>query len=163
MQLIDPEPSLSYRMSFTVGDHAARHVRRIARSYLHDWGLDGLADTVGLGLTELLANVVRHVPGRHCALALLRLPWGVRIEVSDEGPGLPRTPAPVDPEGLDEGGRGLLLIAALADRWGVVPLTPTGKTVWFECEAPQSLSVSADLRGDGLGFPCLRQEAGEQV
>jgi hypothetical protein len=32
-----------------------------------------------------------------------------------------------------ESGRGLLLVAALADRWGVEPYPPGGKAVWAEC------------------------------
>ncbi|MFI9587403.1 ATP-binding protein [Streptomyces sp. NPDC052236] len=42
------------------------------------------------------------------------------------------TPAPAGEE-LSEGGRGLLLVDAVTDRWGTVPL-PGGKTVWFECD-----------------------------
>lgn len=32
-----------------------------------------------------------------------------------------------------ESGRGFLLVTALADRWGVEPYPPGGKTVWAEC------------------------------
>jgi hypothetical protein len=34
----------------------------------------------------------------------------------------------------DESGRGLLIVAALADRWGSEPYPPSGKTVWAECD-----------------------------
>ncbi|MER7044576.1 ATP-binding protein [Streptomyces jumonjinensis] len=128
-------------MSFTVGDHSARHLRRIIRAYLNLWSLDELVDAAELALTELLANVVRHVPDRRCALLLMRLPWGVRVEVTDEWHQLPATPAPAEPYRLEEGGRGLLLVEAVADRWGVVPLSPRGKTVWFECEAKKPAHV----------------------
>ncbi|WP_189327549.1 ATP-binding protein, partial [Streptomyces flaveus] len=37
-----------------------------------------------------------------------------------------------EPQPDDESGRGLLLIAALADRWGTEPYAPSGKTVWAE-------------------------------
>ncbi|WP_373430249.1 ATP-binding protein [Streptomyces sp. V1I1] len=87
-----------------------------------------------MALTELVANVVQHVPGRRCTLLILRRPDGLRVEVSDEHPHCPR---PVRPEcrgdELDEGGRGLLLVEAVTDRWGTVPL-PGGKTMWFECD-----------------------------
>ncbi|WP_254708745.1 ATP-binding protein [Streptomyces lunaelactis] len=125
----------SYRMGFTVGAHSARHLRRILRTFLTRWDMAGLTDDAELALTELVANVVQHVPGRHCTLLILRRPDGLRVEVADEHPGSPR---PVRPEcrgdELDEGGRGLLLVEAVTDRWGTVPL-PGGKTVWFECDA----------------------------
>ncbi|MFC9298617.1 ATP-binding protein [Streptomyces sp. NPDC057011] len=124
----------SYRMGFTVGEHSARHMRRILRTYLDRWGLDGLADDAELALTELVANVVRHVPGRECVVLILRRPEGLRVEVADPCPGLPRPSRGGD--ALAEGGRGLLLVEAVTDRWGTVSI-PTGKTVWFECDAKQ--------------------------
>jgi anti-sigma regulatory factor (Ser/Thr protein kinase) len=124
-----------YRMSFTAGAHSARHVRRIVRSYLHEWDLAELADAVELAVTELLANVVRHVPDRRCTLLLLRRmgggEGGVRVEVSD---GSPRQPVPAGPVSDDsECGRGLTLLDAVVDKWGVEPGPRGGKTVWFEC------------------------------
>ncbi|MBT2395297.1 ATP-binding protein [Streptomyces sp. ISL-100] len=120
-------------MAFTVGEHSARHMRRIVRTFLARWDMAELADAAELALTELVANVVRHVPGRHCNLLILRRPGGLRVEVTD---GCPR-PAHTRGGGGDElaeGGRGLLLVDAVTDRWGTVPL-PGGKTVWFECDA----------------------------
>ncbi|MEO3973437.1 ATP-binding protein [Streptomyces sp. CAU 1734] len=127
-------------MSLTAGDHSAGHVRRIVRAYLEAWHLEEMIDSIQLGTTELLANVVRHVPGRRCDFALLWLPWGARVEVSDGAAAMPRMPQPAefappqDTDELDEGGRGLILIDGISRRWGVVPLSPQGKTVWFECE-----------------------------
>nr|WP_078603275.1 MULTISPECIES: ATP-binding protein [unclassified Streptomyces] len=118
-------------MRLTVGSHAPRHIRRIARSFLREWGMPELSDVVELGVTELLANVVRHVPDRRCALLLLRQPAGVRVEVSDGSDRLPCTPASLDEE--SENGRGLLLLDAMVDKWGVSPWPEGGKTVWFEC------------------------------
>jgi hypothetical protein len=86
---------------------------------------------VELGVTELLANVVRHVPDRRCALLLLRQPTGVRVEVTDGSNRLPASPPRVDPD--SENGRGLLLLDAMADKWGVSVWSEAGKTVWFEC------------------------------
>ncbi|MEV8311302.1 ATP-binding protein [Streptomyces flavidovirens] len=124
----------SYRMGFTVGEHSARHLRRMMRMFLARWDLAELTDAAELALTELVANVVRHVPDRHCNLLILRRPGGLRVEVTD------RCSRPVHMMGggvgdvLAEGGRGLLLVEAVTDRWGTVPL-PGGKTVWFECDA----------------------------
>jgi anti-sigma regulatory factor (Ser/Thr protein kinase) len=122
-----------YSMRLTVGEHAPRHIRRIARSFLGEWDMPELSDAVELGVTELLANVVRHVPDRRCALLLLRQRTGVRVEVTDGGDELPRTPAALDAEA--ENGRGLLLLDAMADKWGVSLWSGGGKTVWFECGA----------------------------
>ena len=97
--------------------------------------MEPLTDTVELALTELIANVVRHVPDRRCTLLLLKQPTGVRAEVTDTyGQPLP-PPAKSDPE--SEGGRGLFLLDALVDKWGVIPDPAGGKTVWFECTTPQ--------------------------
>ncbi|MGA5505620.1 ATP-binding protein [Streptomyces umbrinus] len=120
-----------YRMRLTVGEHSPQYVRRIVRSYLREWEMAELTDAVELGVTELLANVVRHVPHRRCEFLLLRQVAGVRVEVADGCPRLPSIPAGLSLEA--EGGRGLVLLDAVADKWGVDPLSGSGKSVWFEC------------------------------
>ncbi|WP_030688942.1 ATP-binding protein [Streptomyces sp. NRRL B-1347] len=132
--LLDQGVGGSYRMSFTVGEHSARPLRRILRTYLGSWGLAGLADGAELALTELVANVVRHVPDRRCAVLIVRRPRGLRVEVMD---GSPLLPAPADgPVGEPaEGGYGLRLVDAVTDRWDVTVLPGgAGKTIWFECD-----------------------------
>ncbi|MEU9860502.1 ATP-binding protein [Streptomyces sp. NPDC047971] len=124
----------SYRMGFTVGEHSAGHMRRVLRMSLDRWGLDRLADAAGLALTELVANVVRHVPGRRCTVLILREPHGLRVEVADTLCGPPLFAKA--PEPLAEAGRGLMLVEAVTDRWGVEP-SADGKTVWFECDAQE--------------------------
>ncbi|MCL6732732.1 ATP-binding protein [Streptomyces neyagawaensis] len=119
-----------HRMCFTVGEHSAHHIRRIVRSYLDEWEMPELTDAVELGVTELLANVVRHVPDRRCALLLLRSPGGVRVEVTDGSEQLPVLRTDLSP--YADGGRGLVLVDAVADKWGVGRWRD-GKTVWFEC------------------------------
>lgn len=118
-------------MAFTVGEHSAGHMRRILRMFLTRWGLGHLSDPAGLALTELVANVVRHVPGRRCSVLILREPYGLRVEVADGVPGAVYAKA-ADP--LDEGGRGLVLVEAVTDRWGADERAD-GKKVWFECDA----------------------------
>lgn len=122
-----------YRADFAMGEHSARHLRRILRLYLTGWGMADLADAAELALTELIANVVRHVPGRRCQTFVFRLPdgEGVRVEVADD---CPKIPVVVEGDVLDEGGRGLLLVDAVADKWGVEARRDGGgKAVWFEC------------------------------
>ncbi|MEV6951204.1 ATP-binding protein [Streptomyces sp. NPDC051183] len=122
----------SYHMGFTVGEHSARHMRRILRMFLAEWDIAELTDAAELALTELVANVVRHVPGRGCAVLILRRPEGLRVEVTDGCPHPPRVTRGRK-HLLAEDGRGMLLVEAVADRWGTEP-RPTGKTVWFECD-----------------------------
>jgi hypothetical protein len=56
----------------------------------------------------------------------------LRVEVLDGGATVP--PQPVPPPLESESGRGLLLVEALADRWGAA-VTAEGKTLWFELAA----------------------------
>ncbi|MFI5978707.1 ATP-binding protein [Streptomyces sp. NPDC051452] len=98
---------------------------------LAGWSLSGRRDDVLLCVSELATNALLHgVPrGRGYLLRLVRHGGGVlRVEVHDSGSGEVRVPEPsVDAEG----GRGLLLVTALSDKWGVEPRSP-GKIVWCE-------------------------------
>lgn len=105
-----------------------RHVRRIVSAQLRYWRLDALVDPATLGVTELLANVHRHArPSKQCALELCALLDQLTISVHDLDPTLPRIRT-VDT--WETSGRGLSLIAALSQSWGVRP-QGTGKVVWF--------------------------------
>ncbi|MEV7886358.1 ATP-binding protein [Streptomyces sp. NPDC002817] len=125
--------STQYRMRLTVGEHSARYIRRIVRSLLTDWELAELTYAVELGVTELVANVVRHVPGRRCEVVVLRQVAGVRVEVADGCVQRPLPRGELSPDA--EGGRGLLLLEAVVDKWGVTGVPGGGKVVWFECGA----------------------------
>ncbi|MBL1080976.1 ATP-binding protein [Streptomyces actinomycinicus] len=127
-------------MQLTVGEHSVRHIRRIVRSLLLEWEVPELAFAVELGVSELVTNVVRHVPDRRCTVLVARQAVGVRVEVSDSSRRLPLVPREADPE--SEGGRGLALLDAVVGKWGVTPWAGAGKTVWFE------------VRGQD-GFPAL--------
>ncbi|MCI3930997.1 ATP-binding protein [Streptomyces sp. AN091965] len=90
-------------------------------------------------VAELASNAVRHghVPGRNFRLTLRLAASGVlRVEVSDTcAERLPRAPGPgpVDPDA--ESGRGLLIVAAIADRWGTEFGPDPRKTVWAELDS----------------------------
>ncbi|MEU1402347.1 ATP-binding protein [Streptomyces sp. NPDC005728] len=118
-------------MNLTVGEHSVRHIRRIVRSLLGEWGLGHLTDTLELAVSELVTNVVRHVPDRRCSLVVMRQTAGVRVEVTDGWRELPLVPSVPNPE--TESGRGLTLLDAVVDKWGVAPGAGGGKNVWFEC------------------------------
>jgi len=106
---------------------APRRVRRAVAPTLA--GVDDpIAEDVQLAVSELVTNVVIHTG----AGGTLRL-WDprpdvpVRVEVDDHSIEIPRIPA-VAP---DVGGRGLRMVAAISDDWGVIT-SPNGKTVWAE-------------------------------
>ncbi|MFF2331079.1 MULTISPECIES: ATP-binding protein [unclassified Streptomyces] len=109
-------------------------VRQFVRRALVDWACDARADDVLLCVSELVTNAVLHgvPPGRGFRIHLYLEPADgvLRIEVHDSGDGEVR-PADAGAAPDAEGGRGLLLVAALADRWGVGERNP-GKVVWCE-------------------------------
>jgi anti-sigma regulatory factor (Ser/Thr protein kinase) len=114
-----------------------------ARAALHavlgGWGVDqGALESAELVLSELVTNALRvPVPSdRQVGVRIARAPADglLRLEVSDAGTGKPEVRFPGDEE---TGGRGLLLVEALAHRWGVEEgAGGTGKTVWAELKAP---------------------------
>jgi two-component sensor histidine kinase len=103
------------------------------------WGHPPASDVscaVALVVGELAANAVQHgrLPGRNFGLRLTldEVAGLVRVEVADAASRkrLPASTPPAAPEG--ESGRGLLLVEALAERWGSEPRHPVGKTVWAD-------------------------------
>ncbi|MFD5749610.1 ATP-binding protein [Streptomyces sp. NPDC127033] len=132
-----PAPARTFAQRFSATRRGARLARLLAAHQLTEWGHphDTEAhDAVVLVVAELAANAVLHgrVPGRDFALFLVcdDSREVVRIEVTDTHPARPTRSAP----GPDEdGGRGLLLVDALAADWGVRDRLGPGKTVWAEC------------------------------
>ncbi|NJQ00068.1 ATP-binding protein [Streptomyces zingiberis] len=114
--------------------------RRSVGAQLRLWGYTGLIDAAAMCVTELLANVHRHVSSHECGLALHALPEGVRVSVSDRSSTLPVVPA--EPDWHAERGRGLFLLSCTADAWGAEP-TPTGKEVWALLRSPLPPPLSA--------------------
>ncbi|GGY94861.1 ATP-binding protein [Streptomyces nitrosporeus] len=131
-----PHPSV-FSQRFSSTRRGARLARLLSALQLADWGLPrgtGAHDAVVQVVGELAANAVTHgrVPGRDFALVLAyEAARGViRVEVSDTHPGVPARRAA---GGVEEGGRGLLVVAALSFAWGVSRRVGPGKTVWAEC------------------------------
>ncbi|WP_448321383.1 ATP-binding protein [Streptomyces sp. CO7] len=129
---------LVFASQFRSSPRGARQARHCAVRRLAEWGFPPTSDlscAVALLVGELAANAVRHgrVPGRDFALRLTVDELGglARVEVIDasETPP-PSVAAQAAPD--DESGRGLLLVDALAVRWGSQPRQPIGKIVWAE-------------------------------
>ncbi|QKV93522.1 ATP-binding protein [Streptomyces sp. NA02950] len=111
-------------------------LRRIVRTHLKLWGLSDLVGAAQICVTELVANVIRHVGvGTPTTLALVMNGTDLRIEVHD--PDRSALPTLLNVPKTAESGRGLTLVTAVSDRWGVIP-TETGKTTW--CELGTDLS-----------------------
>ena len=108
----------------------AGRARRLTRRTLHNWGLDSLAESTELMVSEVVANAVRFA-SRPITLRLLRTDV-LRCEVGDDSPLVPRMR---HAQLSDEGGRGLFLVDQLSQRWGATRVS-TGKVVWFEQPLP---------------------------
>jgi anti-sigma regulatory factor (Ser/Thr protein kinase) len=106
--------------------------RSCTTAALQAWGLTStLLDDVALLLTELTANAIRHahgIIGVEIDLDCDRL----TVRVCDQEDS---APCVAHASSDDEGGRGLWLVEAIADRWGWESSQP-GKVVWFELRTP---------------------------
>ena len=99
------------------GPSSVTLARRAARQQLDDLGIKSpeVLDTVELLVSELTANVVKHVGGR-ASLRVIRIGDVIRIEVCDANPD--QTPVERDVDVDSMTGRGLLLVSTLATAWG---------------------------------------------
>ncbi|MEU3086075.1 ATP-binding protein [Streptomyces massasporeus] len=128
----------------------ARLARLLATEQLTAWDISPLViERAEHVVAELAANAALHgrVQGRDFLLALTLddTAGSLCISVSDmRGEHLPAIPPERSPD--HESGRGLLLVDALADRWGTEPRPPSGKTVWAELACPSSGQPSPTRR-----------------
>ncbi|MER5363141.1 ATP-binding protein [Streptomyces sp. NPDC002785] len=118
-------------------------LRRVMRLHLELWGLPGVVYAAQICVTEMVANVVRHVgPGTPSCLAVSMNGDRLRIEVSD--PDVQALPTLVRAAGEAEAGRGMALVDGVADRWGVI-LRGDSKVTW--CELVTGLRSANDHVG----------------
>ncbi|MFD7000586.1 ATP-binding protein [Streptomyces mirabilis] len=120
------------RIQLSATRRGARLARLLTERQLDEWGVP--FETAAQVVAELASNAVLHgyVRGRDFRLGLrLRDDGTLRIEVTDARGD--RVPCVKDPEdGEAETGRGLLIVAAYAHRWGVDEAPAHAKTVWAE-------------------------------
>ncbi|QKW07578.1 ATP-binding protein [Streptomyces sp. NA04227] len=147
-----PTFAREFTQRFRSTARGARLARRLTVQRLDAWGVpetSELSQAAALVVAELAANAATHgrVPGRDFALRVALDRAELRVEVSDTRgertvptdtaapppPDLATSPppdaTPAPSAVLQESGRGLLLVAALAREWGVTSRT-IGKTVW---------------------------------
>ncbi|MFF4039153.1 ATP-binding protein [Streptomyces sp. NPDC001816] len=117
-------------LAFTAEPEGVAALRRIMRLHLGIWGLQDLTDDAQLCLSELVSNVITHVGnGTPATLAVSMSGTRLRIEVHD--PDTRVLPTLADADSNSEAGRGMALVDAVADRWGV-QLRGDRKVTWCE-------------------------------
>lgn len=116
---------------FPGADASVPEARSFLRHVLSEWEVTDRADDMLTGVSELATNAVRHglPPGGRFAVEVSLDDGCLRIEVHDATWRHPRMSRPTAEA---TAGRGLLLVNALADVWGVKPHAVSGKTVWTE-------------------------------
>jgi hypothetical protein len=123
---------------------------------LWEWGLNSLAESAELLVSELVTNAVEATAGQDGQVVSLHLSGNatqVLIEVHDAGP---QPPGPGDPRENTEARDGVLLVAALSTRWDWYPTEdPPGKVVWCELTAPppEPAAPPAELAADTSSPP----------
>ncbi|MGW0752972.1 SpoIIE family protein phosphatase [Streptomyces sp. NPDC002587] len=121
---------------------AVSRVRNAGSAQLSAWGLDDIAFTTELILSELVTNAIRY--GSAPVRVRLLCDRSLICEVSD---GSSTSPHLRYAATTDEGGRGLFLVAQYAERWGT-RYTDRGKVIWAELPLTGGAEPSApDLSG----------------
>lgn len=125
---------------------AARAGRRAVAEVLQSWNLPAYAvdDTVLL-VSELVSNAVVHArQATPLEMELVLADARLRVSLSDSSP---IAPSPRHAARADEGGRGMAIIDALSDGWGVEGHAG-GKRVWFEVDLTRMAPTAAEQAGD---------------
>lgn len=123
-------PRKPWELAFLAEPEEVAHLRRILRAHLRTWGLTEVMDAAQLCVSELVTNVIKHVgAGTPTILALSMNGTLLRVEVQD--PDTRALPVLVSAASDAGSGRGLALVDAVAERWGV-GLVPDRKITWCE-------------------------------
>ncbi|WP_407639529.1 SpoIIE family protein phosphatase [Kitasatospora azatica] len=117
---------------------AVAHVRAAATRQLAKWGLEEAEFATELILSELITNAIRY--GAEPIHTRLLRDRSLICEVSDTSGTSPHLRYAAT---TDEGGRGLLLVAQLSERWGT-RYTATGKIIWAEQSIPAHTAGGPD-------------------
>jgi anti-sigma regulatory factor (Ser/Thr protein kinase) len=118
---------------------SVRTARRFLRETLASWDAEQLEWSASQALSELVTNAVLHAGTPVTVGLALRADGRLRLEVAD---GSPRVPQQRRYGQQATTGRGIALVAGLAQTWGVEQRTD-GKTVW--CELRDAPAHEPDL------------------
>ncbi len=142
-------PALGRARTFAAEPVASRNARYFVIEWLEAYGREELIERVGLAISELAANAVLHTT-RPFTVGLEWRDDCLRVELVDSAPDHMATPVPsegsaVDITSFSETGRGLQIVGALANRWGV-EVDPNVKLVWAEFDpAPPSTPSTPEI------------------
>ncbi|MFH8223965.1 ATP-binding protein [Streptomyces sp. NPDC018057] len=131
-------PASGATVAFPAIPRSVPRARHFVENLFARWGVgEGQTATASLLASELVSNAVLHADGTQDLRVTVRRSGQrvvVQVRDGDTRPTDRLTGASADERagrhGDQEGGRGLLLVAALAQNWGVRPHSD-GKTVWF--------------------------------
>ncbi|MGA5116841.1 ATP-binding protein [Streptomyces pseudogriseolus] len=124
-----------YSETFPCEETSAATARRFVRIALATWQMDRYMDTGALLVSELVSNAVRHTNSRLIRVVVTR-PDEVRFRVGVTDKAGALLPQLRLGDEMAVGGRGLLMIQKVSDRWGC-DLYRWGKHVWAEVKVEE--------------------------
>lgn len=128
MSSADPRLDVNLAPNVKAPERARRSLENVGAQLSEE-----VLDDVRLLVNELVTNSVKFGGEGEIQLRLTGSGHSVRVEVHDQGPGF--APPGREPTVEETSGRGLVLVDAIADRWGV---SLDGTTcVWFEIDRPR--------------------------
>jgi anti-sigma regulatory factor (Ser/Thr protein kinase) len=130
----------TYAQRFTRSALSVGRARDFVGSLVDASGYADRADDIRVCVSELATNALVHgTPrGREFGVLVAMEDGAVRVEVHDASDASPELRQPT---AVDEHGRGLLMVGALADEWGVADRDGAGKVVWASFKAAASWPV----------------------
>lgn len=123
---------MNYTRRFPKIEESVPQARAYVAKMLMQFPTD-VVDRVVLMVSELMTNAIVHA-NSSAELAADVDTFGVRITVTDAGGG---RPTPRTPSDFEAHGRGLRVVEALSDRWGIEYL-PNSKSVWFSVQISET-------------------------
>ncbi|MGW9132625.1 ATP-binding protein [Streptomyces sp. NPDC055681] len=148
-----------WELPFLAEPEEVAGLRRVMRLHLRLWGLPDVIAAAEICVSELVANAIRHIgAGTPCTLLVEMRDTYLRIGLRDPDTRALPTLLSVGPDA--ERGRGMALMDAVSERWGVI-LGADSKLVW--CDLATRLASSAGHVDDprvAKGEACLTLYAG---
>ncbi|MGW0879521.1 ATP-binding protein [Streptomyces sp. NPDC002671] len=155
MDCITCMPRKPWDLPFLADPREVAALRRVLRLHLKVWGLPEVIDAAQLCVSELVSNVIAHV-GHETPTTLAVSMNGSYLRVEVHDPDARALPTLLQ-AGLDsEAGRGMALVDATADRWGV-ELRADRKVTWCEMDTGLPLVCIHTVRPQFVGVEDLIQ------